>query len=180
MFDEEEKPHKVKVLKKITKQRLKNITLYYLKRFETSAANMRWVLQKRVNDYAYQNKEFDRAEAYGWIEEIIKDFEGFGYINDARFAEMRIRDYISAGKSVRYIQGKLREKGIDSETVERLMDEQEYDEFETALKLAKKKRIGPFRGSEEMRREFRQKDMAVLARAGFSYDVAEKICSADM
>lgn len=177
MFDEEEKPRKIKVLKKITKQRLKNITLYYLKRYETSIANMRRVLKKRVNDYAYQNKDFDKSEAYAWIEEILSDFQGYGYINDERFAEMRIRDYIAAGKSVRYIQGKLREKGIDEQTVNHLMSEQEYDEFEVALKLAKKKRIGPFRSDDARRWEFRQKDMAVLARAGFSYDTAEKICS---
>ena len=46
---------KVKVLRKITPQRLKNIALYYLKRFESSVANLRSVLQRRVNDYAYQN-----------------------------------------------------------------------------------------------------------------------------
>lgn len=177
MLDEEEKPRKVKVLKKITKQRLKNITLYYLKRFETSVANMRRVLRKRVSDYAYQDKAFDKAEAYEWIEDILTDFQGYGYINDNRFAEMRIRDYIAAGKSVRYIQGKLREKGIDEETVSSLLSEQQYDEYEAAMKLAKKRRIGPFRPDAEVRTENRQKDMGVLIRGGFSYDVAIKICS---
>ena len=108
---------KVKVLRKITPQRLKNIALYYLKRFESSVANLRSVLQRRVNDYAYQNKEFDRGEAYQWIEDILADFQRYGYLNDRRYAEIKIKDYMSAGKSVRYIKGKMREKGIDERII---------------------------------------------------------------
>lgn len=175
MFDESEKPKKTRILKKITKQRLKNIALYYLKRYETSVDNLRQVLRKRINDYAYQNKEFDKYEAYGWAEEILSDFQRYGYVNDERFAEIRIRDYINVGKSVRYIQGKLREKGVDSELVNAVLENQEYDEFETALKLARKKHIGPFRTDEEARYEYRQKDMGTLVRAGFSYDVVTKV-----
>ncbi len=175
VFDENEKPKKTKILKKITKQRLKNIALYYLKRYETSVDNLRQVLRKRINDYAYQNKEFDKSEAYGWAEEILSDFQRYGYVDDARFAEIRIRDYIQAGKSVRYIQGKLREKGVDSELVNSVLENQEYDEFETALKLARKKHIGPFRADEDARYEYRQKDMGALVRAGFSYDVVTRV-----
>lgn len=166
---------KVKVLRKITPQRLKNIALYYLKRFESSVANLRSVLQRRVNDYAYQNKEFDRGEAYQWIEDILADFQRYGYLNDRRYAEIKIKDYMSAGKSVRYIKGKMREKGIDEEILSALLEDQEYDEFEAALKLAKKKHIGPFRTDDEARFENRQKDMGTLVRAGFSYDVVQRV-----
>ena len=166
---------KVKVLRKITPQRLKNIALYYLKRFESSVANLRSVLQRRVNDYAYQNKEFDRGEAYQWIEDILADFQRYGYLNDSRYAEIKIKDYMSAGKSVHYIKGKMREKGIDEEILSALLEDQEYDEFEAALKLAKKKHIGPFRKDEEARFENRQKDMGTLVRAGFSYDVVQRV-----
>lgn len=166
---------KVKVLRKITPQRLKNIALYYLKRFESSVANLRSVLQRRVNDYAYQNKEFDRGEAYQWIEDILADFQRYGYLNDRRYAEIKIKDYMSAGKSVRYIKGKMREKGIDEEILSALLEDQEYDEFEASLKLAKKKHIGPFRTDEEARFENRQKDMGMLVRAGFSYDVVRRV-----
>ena len=44
-----------------------------------------------------------------------------------------------------------------------------------ALKLAKKKHIGPFRKDEEARFENRQKDMGTLVRAGFSYDVVQRV-----
>ena len=69
-MSEEDGEKKKRPLRKITKQRLKNIALYYLQRFESSVDNLRRVLQKRVSDYAYQNKDYDRSEALDWIEEI--------------------------------------------------------------------------------------------------------------
>lgn len=164
-----------KAPKKISRVRLKNIALYYLKRFETSAANLRAVLKRRIDDYAYYDKEFDRAEAYGWIEELLEEFIRLKYVDDARFAEIRIRGYLAAGKSPRYILGKLKEKGIDEHLANSLLDEQEYDPFESALRLARKKKIGPFSVSEDIRRERRNKDLAILVRAGFDYDIAVKV-----
>ena len=61
---EEEQLKSKRPIKKITPQRLKNIGLYYLKRFESSVENLRSVLQKRVNQYAETNPEFDKQEAY--------------------------------------------------------------------------------------------------------------------
>lgn len=179
LFETQEKTFKKKILKKITAQRLKNIALYYLKRYETSVANLRQVLQKRVNDYAYQNKEFDKKEAYAWIEEIISDFCRFNYVNDERFAELKIKDYQAMGKSTRYIKNKLKEKGVADDIVERILSEQDYDELAAALKFAKKKRIGRFRPTDKQA-EYKQKDMAALARAGFSYDIVCEVCQAEV
>lgn len=175
MLEEDKVQKKVRIVRKITPQRLKNIALYYLKRFESSTANLRSVLQRRVNDYARQEKSFDKAQAYEWIEEILSDFEKHNYLNDERYSEIKIKNYIAAGKSPRYIIGKLREKGVEEETAARLMDLEEYDPFDSALKLARKKRIGPYSVSEEIRKERRSKDMAILVRAGFDYDVVIRV-----
>lgn len=175
MLEETEKIAVKRPLRKITKQRLKNIGLYYLKRFESSVANLRKVMMRRVNDYAYHNPDFNKAEACEWIEEILNDFEQHQYINDNRYAEIKIRDYLFAGKAERYIRGKLKEKGIEESLVDSILAEQEYSPFENALRLAKKKRIGPYREGEELRKEFRQKDMGTLVRAGFDYDVVAEV-----
>ena len=170
----DEKSLKPKKLRKITKQRLQNIALYYLQRFETSVENLRTVLWRRVKDYAFYVPEFNVAEAEMWIEEIIADFQNRHYVDDKRFAELKIRDYLALGKSENYIRLKMAQKGVADELVNQILSEQEFDPFQNALKLAKKKRIGPFRPVEE-RADFWQKDVAVLARAGFDYDVAKKV-----
>ena len=82
---------------------------------------------------------------------------------------------MAAGKSARYIKVKLLQKGIEETLIDNLLQEQEYNPEELALNLAKKKRIGPFRQNEEERREYRQKDLATLVRAGFDYDVAQRV-----
>ena len=155
--------------KKITPQRLKNIGLYYLQRFETSSDNLRSVLQRRVDAYAKENPTWNKQEAYQWIENILEEFIQLHYLDDVRFAEIKINDYLRAGKSARYIQNKLRQKGISALKVETLLSEKEYNPLETALKFAERKKIGPYR-SAQTRREYRQKDMGSLVRAGFDYD----------
>ena len=179
MSENQKKVGKPKALRKMTPQRVKNIGLYYLKRFESSVANLRMVLKRRVDAYARQVKDFDRAEAYDWIEKILADFQRYGYLNDERYTEIKIKDYMSAGKSPRYIMGKLREKGVDEAVVNALLDMQEYNAYDMALRLAKKKKIGPFCADENLRRERRSKDLAILVRAGFDYDTAVKVLSTE-
>ncbi len=156
--------------KKITPQRLKNIALYYLKRFESSTEKLRNVLQKRVTSYKRENPDFDVETAGQWIEEILQELHRLHYLDDARYAEIKIRNYLSAGKPERYIQNKLREKGISEQQINEILATQEYNPHEMALRLAQRKKIGPFRPTEQ-RRDFRQKDMGTLIRAGFDYDV---------
>ncbi len=155
--------------KKITPQRLKNIGLYYLKRFESSVENLRGVLHRRVDLYARENPEWNKAEAYQWIEDILAEFEKLHYLDDSRYTEIKVRSYLNAGKPERYIRQKMRLKGISEQQIDAVLQEQEYNPLEMALKLAKRKKIGPYRPAE-LRREFRQKDMGTLIRAGFDYD----------
>ena len=110
--EDEKKPYQKKKQKKITPERLKNIALYYLKRFESSVQNLRQVLQKRVLAYAKENQDFDKKQAFEWIENILSDFIRLNYLNDKRFAEIKIRAYLNAGKPERYIKPKLKQKGI--------------------------------------------------------------------
>ena len=109
-YDVDEKKPNVR-LRKITKDRLKNIALYYLQRFETTQAKLREVLKRRVDNYAFYFPEFDRAAAYVWIEEILQDCVRYQYIDDMRFAKLKIQDYLNAGKSEKYIRLKMAEKG---------------------------------------------------------------------
>lgn len=174
-----DKPIKKKNIKKITKQRLKNIALYYLKRYESSVENLRQVLKRRTNDYAFYNQYFDKKEAYTWIEEILSDFERLKYLDDKRYTELKIQNYISAGKPVRYIKTKLQQKGIKTNMIEEILSQQSIDSLEMALKLAKKKKIGPYRNSVDLQKTNRQKDMATLIRAGFDYDIACEVVNKD-
>ena len=127
MLLEPKKEYNKKIPKKITPQRLKNIALYYLKRFETSEYNLRNVLKRRIDDYAYWNKEFNKKEAYQWLDELVDDFVRLGYVNDERFAEIKIRGYLGAGKSPRYILNKLKEGKIEIKGYKKRKNERGYE-----------------------------------------------------
>ena len=60
-----------------------------------------------------------------------------------------------------------------------MLDQQDYDPFDACLKLACKKHIGPYSPSEEIRKERRSKDLAILVRAGFDYDVVVSVLELD-
>lgn len=175
MLSENKKEFVKKMPKKITLQRLKNIALFYLKRFETSEANLLSVLRRRIDEYAYHDAVFDKREAYLWAEQVVEDLARLKYVDDERFAEIKIRGYLVAGKSPRYIMMKLKEKGVDDCLAEKILEMQEYDAFDSALRLAKKKKIGPYCADEELRKLRRSKDLAILVRAGFDYEVAVKV-----
>lgn len=168
------------VLKMPTKARLRNIALYYLERFESSEDGLRSVLRRRIDKYALFNKDYRPEQAYLWVEEVIKECLEKNFVNDERFAGFKINGYLAAGKPKRYIEQKLKLKGIDEQTIRKLLEETEYSELDTALHFAKKKKIGRFRESEEARQENRQKDLGTLVRAGFDYDVAKEVLEDDV
>jgi len=68
---------------------------------------------------------------------------------------------------------RLKMKGLEEEP-EVLED---YDDLAAGLRLASRKKLGPF--AREDRERDPQKDMAALARAGFSYDVVSKVMAMD-
>ena len=164
------------MIKRITEQRLYNITLYYLTRYEASVAKVRAMLRRRLQKARLNGAEVP-AEAPEWIEQVIRKVQSLGYVDDSRFAENQVRLLAGQGKSARFIVGKLQQAGIAPEVVQDLLNQQEGDEESRARCWARKKRIGPYRGAN--RADYRQKDMAALARAGFSYETVCAVLGAD-
>ena len=84
------------------------------------------------------------------------------------------------GYSLNKITHSLRVKGIDQNNInlslEKIKNEKTDPDFVSAMKICKKRRIGPMR-PEPNRELFYKKDMGILARSGFSYDVSKKILS---
>jgi regulatory protein len=88
---------------------------------------------------------------------------------------------------------KLREKGVEAAiiagAVATLAPEGGDAELKAAVNLARRRRLGPFRApdrksgnrkvqAKEKAKE-REKQMAALARAGFSFDIARKVIDAE-
>ena len=172
MFTSKTKKSKPKIP---TKARLRKIALYYLERFESSEDNLRAVLRRRIDKYAFFDKEYNPEQAYLWVDEIVLECANHNFVNDERFTNLKIGAYLKAGKSKRYIEQKLKQKGIDNKIIDQSFNEIEYSELDVALNFARKKKIGKYRENKDLQLENRQKDLATLVRAGFDFDIAKEI-----
>jgi regulatory protein len=94
---------------------------------------------------------------------------------------MKATSLRASGRSSRMITQKLRMKGVAAEVVARKVADasSEVSDEEAARIWARKKRLGPFRKNPQTREENRQRDLASLARAGFSFGISKKIIDSD-
>jgi len=166
-----------KVPKPATQERLERAALAYLERFASSAENLRRVLMRRV-DRSARLHGTDRAEGASWVDALVERYRRSGLIDDRTYAEAATRSLRRRGGSARMVKMKLAAKGVDAETVEAALDaasDGDADsEINAARAYARRRRLGPF-GPPAGRKERRMRDLAALARAGFSYDTARKV-----
>lgn len=158
------------MVKKITHQRLYNITLYYLSRFDSCSAKVRDMLKRRIVKDVQAGADLP-VEVNEWIETIIKRVQELGYLDDRRYVQNQVRSMSSAGKSAKFIKMKLMQNGVDSDLIDEALNDNDTDDLTRAKQLVKRKKIGWLR-SEDIRADFYKKDLATLARAGFSYETA--------
>ncbi|KIL98210.1 Regulatory protein recX [Paramagnetospirillum magnetotacticum MS-1] len=163
---------------KITPAYIENAALHYLERYSSSRANLRRVLMRKV-DRSLAHWGGERDEAMSLVEAVIGKLAGLGYLDDAAYAEIKVRGLRRKGASTRLICATLAAKGVEAETTAAALSEQDGDaEMNAALTLARRRRIGPFR-AQDKRAEFRAKDLATLGRAGFSWEIARAVVESD-
>ncbi len=90
--------------------------------------------------------------------------------------------FLRRGYSLNKINQSLRSKGIDQkyikQSIDRIKENKIEPDFVSALKLCKRRRIGPLR-PESNRELFYKKDMGILARGGFSFDLSKRVLELD-
>lgn len=114
------------------------------------------------------------------LEALIERYIASGLLNDATYAQAKTATLRRQGRSKQAIHAKLQSKGLSKPEIDSALDLTDEDaeaELRAALSLAKKKKLGVFRPYALNDPKDLQKEMAVLGRAGFSYDIARKALS---
>ncbi|MGO4570646.1 regulatory protein RecX [Microvirga sp. 2TAF3] len=171
MMDDAIKPTR-KPPRKVTPAYLQRAAMAYLERYASSAENLRRVLKRKVDKRCRLRGE-EPAEFYEAIDEVVEKSLRSGLVDDTRYAEARVATLRRRGGSARAIRAKLSLKGIDRATIATALEGEEGDEEQAARALARRRKLGPYRPGE--RAPYRDKDLAALARAGFSFDIARRI-----
>jgi regulatory protein len=172
-----------KPVKPITAQYLQNAATFYLERYPSTAEGLRRVLNRRVRKAEMADAPIiDNVKQT--IEAIVARFVAAGMIDDRAFAQTKARSLHRRGTSTRLIRQKLKLAGVDGDTLDEAMAglDQELDtdprqrEWQAAVALARRRKLGPFRSKE--RPEHRNRDLAAMARGGFEYALAKKVIDA--
>lgn len=180
---------KQKVPRKISAEYLYRSGLYYLERYASSTANFQNVMSRKIK----RSCDFHGgtpSDHYTELETVIKQFIELGYLDDHSYARGQIRSYRRKGESARKISQRLKQKGVDDGIIEHALTEidaedlthfDRYDadiegiknpDVKSALRYIARKKLGPFR--RKIDEKSKQKDLASLARAGYSYNIASK------
>jgi regulatory protein len=101
------------------------------------------------------------------VDEVVARAARTGLIDDTRYAEARVASLRRRGGSARAIQAKLAQKGVPKDAIAAALEGEPEDEHTAAHALARRRKLGPYRPGE--RGPYRDKDLAAMARAGFSY-----------
>lgn len=170
-----------KIPKPATPERLEKAALAYLERFATSSDNLRRVLARRV----YRSAELhgtDREAGLAHIEGLIERYQRTGLLDDGAYARNRAASLSRAGNAKGAIRQKLRAKGVPDQAIDQALEvlDEEADapdaDLMAAVRYARRRRLGPFGTGRPDRR---QRDMAALARRGFSLDLVRLVLEAE-
>jgi len=159
---------------------LKDLAYSYLEKYSPSKQQLKVYLLKKYLTKIKGTKS--KKEVTVIIDEIILNLEKNRILNDEMYSDSKARMFLRRGYSLNKINQSLRNKGIEDKFIKQSLDKIKEDEIEpdyvSALKLCKRRRIGPLRPGAN-RELFYKKDMGILARGGFSFDLSKRILDLD-
>ena len=165
--------------KKATADYLERSALFYLERYPASTHRLRQNLLRKVKRSA-QVHGTNAEEGERDVEALIEKLTRNGFLDDAGYARGRALTLHRRGTARRAIALDLRQRGLGDEEIEAalnsLEDEAQEPDLAAAIAYARRRRIGCFRTRD--REAYREKDLAALARRGFSYGLAQRIIDA--
>ena len=155
---------------------LKDLAYSYLEKYSPSKQQLKVYLLKKYLTKIKGTKS--KKEVSSIIDVVISNLEKNKIINDELYSDSKARMFLRRGYSLNKINQSLRHKGIDSKFIKKSIDKIKENKIEpdfvSALKLCKRRRIGPLR-PESNRELFYKKDMGILARGGFSFDLSKRV-----
>ena len=155
---------------------LKDLAYSYLEKYSPSKQQLKVYLLKKYLTKIKGTKS--KKEVTSIIDEIISKLEKNKFLNDEMYADSKARMFLRRGYSLNKINQSLRNKGIQDEyvkkSIKKIKENEIEPDFVSALKLCKRRRIGPLR-PESNRELFYKKDMGILARGGFSFDLSKRV-----
>ena len=161
---------------KVTVDEMRDFALAYVEKYAPSKQQLKTYLLKKYLRTSVPNVK--KQDVNNLIDIVLSDLEKSKFVNDKFYSDSKAKSMIQRGSSINKIRNYLIGKGINdkfiNETVSKIEDNNSDQDFFSAIKICKKKRIGPAR-TEDNRPLFYKKDISLLARNGFDFETSKKV-----
>jgi len=155
---------------------MRNFSFSYIGKYAPSKQQLKTYLLKKYLKASVPNVK--KQDITNLIDIVLVDLEKTKFISDKFYSEVKAKSLIQRGSSINKIRNYLFSKGVNDkyikETILKINKNNEDQDFFSAIKICKKKRIGPSR-TEDNRRLFYKKDISILARNGFNFETSKRI-----
>jgi len=159
-----------------TVEEMRNFSFAYIEKYSPSKQQLKTYLLKKY--LKTKIPSVNKKNITNLIDVVTEDMEKTKFINDKFYSNSKAKTLIQRGSSINKIRNYLFSKGVKDkyikETIDQIKENNEDQDFFSAIKLCKKKRIGPAR-TENNRVLFYKKDISMLARNGFDFETSKKI-----
>ena len=160
----------------VTVDEMRNFAFNYIEKFAPSKQQLKTYLLKKYLKSKIPSVK--KSNVNDLIDIVVEDLEKSKFINDKFYSESKAKSLIQRGSSINKIRKYLFSKGVGEKyinnTIEKIQTNNDDQDFFSAVKICKKKRIGPNR-DEANRELFYKKDIGILARAGFDFEVSRRV-----
>ena len=160
----------------VTVDEMRNFALAYIEKYAPSKQQLKTYLLKKYLKLSVSDVK--KKDVNNLIDIVLSDLEKSRFVNDKFYSDSKAKSMIQRGNSINKIRNYLIRKGINNElikdTINKITDENSEQDFFSAIKICKKKRIGPAR-TEDNRGLFYKKDISLLARNGFDFETSKKV-----
>ena len=155
---------------------IRKFAYFYLEKYSPSKQQLRIYLFKKF--LKKNQKIFNKKEVFNLIDAVILTLSDQKLISDKYYSDSKAKTLFRRGYSLNKIRYSLIKKGIDEKyiksSISKIKDNESDPDFFSAIKICKKRRIGPCR-EENNRSLYYKKDISILARSGFSYEISKKV-----
>ena len=155
---------------------IRNSAYVYLEKYSSSKQQLKTYLFKKF--LKKNHKISNKRELFNLIDVVISTLVDQKLLSDKYYSDSKTKAYLRRGYSLNKIRYSLIKKGIDEKyikaSISKIKESEADPDFFSAIKICKRRRIGACR-EESNRSLFFKKDISILARSGFSYEISKKV-----
>lgn len=150
-------------------KRLEELALRYVGRYATTRAKLLQYMGRKLRERGWEGDHPPDAEA------LATRFADLGYVDDRAFALAKEAAHRARGLGPRRLSASLRAAGVGEEDGADALAVAGSRCFESALRFAQRRRLGPFAPARPASSHERGKAVAALVRGGHGYDISRAI-----